>query len=132
MEGWVLPALETGDDYLGLIRAVLEADDHAEQRLAELVLAMFLLGQNYRLTPEEYQELFTFEPESSELADSQAAFHDLAQDHIRFLVSIGVIPLPTQPSEPGLGILARVMARIRNHWPIRRFSLLSRKRGMAP
>src|SRR3954453_19271677 len=60
MEQWIASPDTDQGDYVGLIRAVLEAESHAEARLAELALAMFLLGQNYRLTPSDYQELFTF------------------------------------------------------------------------
>ena len=99
----------TEGDYVGLIRAVLEAESHAEARLAELVLAMFLLGQNYRLTPLDYQELFTFTSDSTELANSQSAFHDLALDHIRYLAAAGAIASADRPSGNRPGVLARVV-----------------------
>src|SRR5437763_1834943 len=46
VEGWITSVDTAEGDYVGLIRAVLEAESHAEARLAELALAIFLLGQN--------------------------------------------------------------------------------------
>ena len=39
-----------GAEYLGLIHAVQEAEDQSERRLAELALAIFLIGLNYDLS----------------------------------------------------------------------------------
>jgi hypothetical protein len=126
---WSFSVAAAGDEYLDLIRAILEAEDTSDQRLAELALAIFLLGQNYQLTSLDYQRLFTFQPNSTELADSQSAFHDLARDHIEYVVATGVMPMSTCPSGRWAGGLTRLLTRLRTYWPIRRLSLALRKRG---
>jgi hypothetical protein len=132
VERWIASTDTDQGDYVGLIRAVLEAESHAEARLAELALAMFLLGQNYRLTPQDYQELFTFTPDSAELANSQSAFHDLALDHIRYLAAAGAMPSADRPSGKRPGVFARVFDRLRNHWTGRRSFLIWRKGEITP
>ena len=37
-----------GTEYLGLIRAIMEAEDQSDRRLAELAMAIFLVGLNYQ------------------------------------------------------------------------------------
>lgn len=131
VERWIA-SLDTAEgDYIGLIRAVLEAESQAEARLSELALAMFLLGQNYRLTPQNYQELFTFKSGSIELANSQSAFHDLALDHIRYLAAAGAIPSADRPSGRRPGVFARAFDWLRSHWTSRRF-LAWRKGEITP
>jgi hypothetical protein len=87
---WILPSsgveweadfTRLGPDYRSLLRAVREAGDEAERRLAELALAIFLLGCNYELSPVDYQRLLVFPPGASELVEVQQEFHRLAQDH---------------------------------------------------
>jgi hypothetical protein len=60
-----------GPDYRSLLRAVREAGDEAERCLAELALAIFLLGCNYELSPVDYQRLLVLPPG--------------AQDHLGYL-----------------------------------------------
>jgi hypothetical protein len=88
---WIFPAPtadsefaveSAGAEYLGLLQAVQEAEDQSERRLAELALAIFLIGLNYQLSATDLKHLFTFQPRSQELADSQHAFESLARDHI--------------------------------------------------
>jgi hypothetical protein len=134
---WTFPApaerwITSEGDYIGLIKAVLEAESHAEARLAELALAMFLLGQNYRLTPPDYQELFTFTSDSAELADSQCAFHDLALDHIRNLASAGAILSANRPGGKRRGILARTLDWLRCQVTTRRSFLIRHKGEITP
>ena len=106
-------AVESAEaEYLGLIHAVQEAEDQSERRLAELALAIFLIGLNYQLSSTELANLFTFQPRSQELADSQHAFESLTRDHIHSLVKRGKLPLQAPipqrskaagwPSRPGL------------------------------
>ena len=99
---WTFPAPTTdsefafesaGAEYPGLIRAMMEAEDQSERRLAELALAIFLIGLNYQLSSTELANLFTFQPRSQELADSQHAFESLTRDHIHSLVKRGKLPL---------------------------------------
>ena len=91
---WILPSrgveseayfTRLGPDYRSLLRAVREAGDEAERRLAELALAIFLLGCNYELSPIDYQRLLVFPPGASELVEVQQEFHRLAQDHLGYL-----------------------------------------------
>ena len=131
-EQWIASVDTAEGDYVGLIRAVLEAETHAEAQLAELALAMFLLGQNYRLAPVDYQELFTFTSDSAELAHSQSAFHDLALDHIRYLAAAGVITLADRPSGSHPGVFARTFDWLRSHWTTRRWFLIWRKGEITP
>jgi len=132
VEQWIASADATQEDYVGLIRAVLEAESHAEARLAELVLAMFLLRQNYRLTPKDYQELFTFTSDSTELANSQSAFHDLALDHIRHLVAAGAMTSADRPSGRRPGFFARAFDWLRSHLSGRRWFWISHKGEITP
>lgn len=68
-----------------IVRAIREAEDRTEQRRGELALAIHLLAKNYRLGPDQYQELLCFDPSSPTLASSQEAFHRLALDYLRAL-----------------------------------------------
>ena len=88
---WVFPAPtadpefaveSAGVEYLGLIRAVQEAEDQNEARLAELALAIYLIELNYELGSAELASLFTFPPRSKQLAASQHAFESLAREHV--------------------------------------------------
>jgi len=73
-----------GPNYRPLLRAVREAGDEAEKRLAELALAIFLLGCNYELSPMDYKRLLVFPPSESELVEVQQEFHRLALDHLGY------------------------------------------------
>ena len=110
---WTFPAPTAGaefavesaaTEYLGLIQAVLEAEDQCERRLAELALAIFLIGLNYELSSTDLAYLFTFQPRSRALADSQHAFESLARDHILSLARRGepllLVPAPSEDRRP--------------------------------
>ena len=129
-QGWTFPAPtadsefaveSAGAEYLGLIHAVQEAQDHGERRLAELALALFLFGQNYQLSSTDLANLFTFQPRSQELADSQRAFESLARDHICSLARLGKLDLPV-PSESDARppLASRVLAWLRRHGLMRK------------
>ena len=92
-----------GTEYLGLVRAIMEAEDQSDRRLAELAMAIFLVGLNYQLNSTELANMFTFQPRSQELADSQQAFESLARDHILSLVKRGKLPLQDPPSRTQKG-----------------------------
>jgi len=122
---WIFPApradsefaVESAEvEYLGLIHAVQEAEDQSERRLAELALAIFLIGLNYELSSTDLANLFTFQPRSQELTNSQHAFESLARDHILSLARRGKLPPPApSPSAerqpPGSRILAWLRSR---------------------
>ncbi len=110
-------AVESAEaEYLGLIHAVQEAEDQSERRLVELALAIFLIGLNYQLSSTDLANLFTFQPRSQELADSQHAFELLARNHILSLARRGEPPLPVlfpsaERRPPGRRALAWLRSR---------------------
>ena len=109
-------------EYLGLIHAVQEAEDPSERRLAELALAIFLIGLNYQLNSSDLAYLFTFQPRSRELADSQHAFESLARDHILALARHSEPPLPV----PAPGAARRPLGRRVLGW-LRSLGLLRKR-----
>src|SRR5271166_6940338 len=122
---WIFPApaadsefaVESAEaEYLGLIHVVQEAEDQSERRLAELALAIFLIGLNYELSSTDLANLFTFQPRSRELTNSQHAFESLARDHILWLARRGKLslraPSPSADRQPpGSRILAWLRSR---------------------
>jgi len=137
---WILPA-PTADsefavesaaaEYLGLIHAVQEAEDQSERRLAELALAIFLIGLNYQLNSTDLANLFTFQPRSRELADSQHAFESLARDHVLALARRGKLTLlVSSPSAARWPPGRRVLAWLRSHGLVRK-GLPSSRNGEA-
>ena len=94
-----LPVEAAETEYLGLIHAIMEAEDQSDRRRAELALVIFLIGLNYQLSSTVLANLFTFQPRSRELTNSQQAFESLARDHILSLVEGGKLPL--QAPSPG-------------------------------
>jgi hypothetical protein len=127
---WSFPALmadsefaveSAGAEYLGLIHAVQEAEDQSERRLAELALAIFLIGLNYQLSSSDLANLFTFQPRSQKLADSQHAFESLARDHVLALARCGKLPLPVpSPGAARRPLGHRVLAWLRSHGLMRK------------
>jgi|GEM_PF-1145412 len=108
-----------GAEYLELICAVLEAEDSSDRRLAELALAILLIGLNYQLSSTDLANLLTFQPRSQALADSQHAFEALARDHILWLASSGKIPVPAPSRSTGRPLGSRVLAWLRGRWLMR-------------
>jgi hypothetical protein len=47
-------------EHAGLLKAIVEADYDFERRLAELAFVVFLLGENYALSPADYERLLAF------------------------------------------------------------------------
>jgi hypothetical protein len=139
---WIFPAPTAGSrfafelegaEYLGVIQAVLEAEDQSERRLAELALAIFLIGLNYQLSSTDLVDLLTFQPRSLRLADSQRAFELLAREHIfslsrHYKLSIPVIAR-TAPRRP---LASRFMSWLRCHGLLRKGLLRSRKSEALP
>ncbi len=124
-QAWIFPAPTAesefnfefaGADYLGLMRAIREAEDQSEQRMAELALAIFLIGLNYNLSSSDLTRLFTFQPRSQKLANSQHAFESLARDHLLALVNREKLFLPDSSPGPEKWTIAdRLLAWLRNH-----------------
>ncbi len=116
-------AVESAEaEYLGLIHVVREAEDQSERWLAELALAIFLIGLNYQLSSTDLENLFTFQPRSQELTNSQHAFESLARDHIRSLVRRRKLPLPAPfPRAEGRPPGRRVLAWLRSRGLMRKW-----------
>ncbi len=83
---WIIPSPPTELErsstpfktaYVDIIKAIMEAEDSSEQRLGELAFAIFLLDQNYHLSPADYQRLL-----APGTGDWQFAFHQIAQNHL--------------------------------------------------
>jgi len=84
------------DDYIAHVQSMIEAEDDSELSRAELAFAIFLLGQNYDLSPVDYQRLLAFCPDSAEAIHWRLAFHELAHEHLRYFSDPGVFSLVTQ------------------------------------
>src|SRR4051794_3064968 len=69
-------------EFEATLRAVIEAEDEAEQLRAELALAIYLLSRNYDLGPADYRAILG-PPSSQTLEAMKQSFHQLAMDHIR-------------------------------------------------
>ena len=89
-QGWTfpLPIREWSDkahsdrgEYNGLIRSIIEAEDDSERRLGEFAFAIFLLSQNYRLSPLDYQQLLDFGSETSESIAWRNSLRQLSEEH---------------------------------------------------
>lgn len=106
--------------YSGLLRAIWEAEDSHERRLAELALAIFLIELNYHLGSAQLQDLFTFRAGSPELAESQNAFDALALEHLQSLFPDASHPGPipvTHPTRRGIWAPAHTWLRgLRSLW----------------
>jgi hypothetical protein len=138
---WILPApplqSETnassfGPEYEGMIRAIAEAEDDSEQRLAELAFAIHLLAHNYRLSPADYEVLLgssTALPNTKEL---ERAFHDIAQDHVQSFHESDWDFCASDHQNPRIrdtyGWFSRLLAWLRNHSLAHWFSLESRSK----
>ena len=127
---WIFPAptavsrcafeLE-GAEYLGLIQAVQEAEDQSERRLAELALAIFLIGLNYQLSSSDLLDLFTFQSRSQKLADSQRAFELLAREHILWMSRHNKLSIPViARAAPRRPLASRFLSWLRCHVLLRK------------
>ena len=107
-------------EYTGLLRAIVEAEDVSERRLAELAFVVFLLGENYSLSPADYDALLAFLPETEESCAWQLAVEEIVQEHLRcFNYSTSSSEKGVVPIAPGRFI--RLLSWFRNHirlpWP---------------
>jgi hypothetical protein len=101
-QGWTFPlpiqewsdkAHSDREEYYGLIRSIIEAEDDSERRLAELAFAIFLLSQNYRLSPLDYQQLLDFGSETSESIAWRTSLRQLSEAHTHcFSATLSVTP----------------------------------------
>ncbi len=105
-----------GTEYTGLIQALHEAGDRPEEVLTELALAIYLLGHNYSLSPEDYQRLLGTKSECPDPAGWQVAFHDIAQEHLRSFRGSSHF-LETSPLPSISKTFARLLDRLRRVLP---------------
>jgi hypothetical protein len=127
-----LASRDPADEYFGLLRAVREAEDLHERRLAELVLAIYLIELNYQLSPSQLEFLFTFRAGSPELADAQDAFSALAGEHLQLLYPEAILPLPSSVDRPSPGFRARFRGWLRGLRAFRRWISPSRNGEAIP
>ncbi len=132
---WTFPSPRDGsglvlgcadDEYYGLIRALVEAENEHERLLAELAMAIFLLLLNYDLAPEDLEFLLTFSPGSSQLRDLQQQFRALAADHLDHAYGI-VSPRPGDKAQADCPrpTLTPLLPRLRAIWQSRRWPVAS-------
>jgi hypothetical protein len=78
-----LPAKEPAaqGEWLGLLTAIAESQDDSERRRGELALAIFLLGIDHDLGPDDYSRLLTFPPGDLRAEMLRADFRALARLH---------------------------------------------------
>jgi hypothetical protein len=100
-------------EYQQLTRGIIEAESRDEMLRAELALAIFLLGQNYELTPPACFQILGFEPDSSALVETQEAIHRLAMDHVHARQSLNSPRPAARPGRVGrLSFLRRLRTSI--------------------
>jgi hypothetical protein len=75
----------TWDDrrYRAIIRAMVEAEDEGDLFRAEMALAIHLLGWNYALDPDDFEDLLDDHGEDRRRADLSHALNRLAMAHLR-------------------------------------------------
>jgi hypothetical protein len=84
------------------------------------------------LAPHEYKRLLTYAPNSTELADAQSSFHELALDHATYLATANGLPRVNDQSSGRTPLLTRLLAWIRAFWPGRKFSLTTQEGEIVP
>jgi len=121
---FAVEAAET--EYLGLIHAIMEAEDQSDRRRAELALAIFLIGLNYQLSSTELANLFTFQPRSRELTDSQHAFRVAGSRSHSLAGKTGKLPQAPSPGAQRRSSGRRVLAWLRTRGLMRKWLPSSR------
>jgi hypothetical protein len=116
---WLLTSWPGADEFSGLMRSMIEAEDFAERSLAELAFAIFLLGQNYRLSAVDYQELLDFGPESATSIDWRTALHELAEEHLVFFTT-AISGSDTQKLSAVQGKIPRLLSWLRTNFSLHR------------
>ncbi len=105
----------SADEFEGLMKAIQEAENAFEQRIAELAFAIFLLRQNYRLVPTDFEQLLDFPAQSMESLNWQHACHQLVQDHLHCLWDPGGVSLESGPGLSKHGRFSRLATRLRTN-----------------
>jgi hypothetical protein len=123
---WSDKAHSDREAYHGLMRSIIEAEDNSERALGELSFAIFLLGQNYRLSPVDYQQLLDFGAESKESIAWQIAIRQLSEEHFHFCSALPDLPQQSKFASLPDGVVSRVFAWLRTFMPLRWRSFDSR------
>ena len=71
----------------GLLEAISQSEDFAEQSRMELALAIYLITLNYDLTPKGYLEVLGDGADVRVREQLRACFHDIARRHAEAVVS---------------------------------------------
>ena len=133
---WTFPAPPKGSewtatpfeaDYTDLIRAIVEAQDASEQRLAELAFAILLLAHNYCLSPADYERLLASTTDSPDSRDWRQPFHQIAQDHVHSFLDFSGVAAMDRSLLDAPGRFDRLLSWLRNRVPSRWYSLESRR-----
>lgn len=99
------PEISSYRTYELLLEAITEAVDDSDQFLAELALAIELLGTNYALGHEDYRSLLTFDPLDPARSSLRTDLHSVAIMHLRL----------------GFGRAQTGSMMLRWHWKVPRF-----------
>ena len=129
---WIFPAplnasewknVPFGSEYTGIIQAMREAEDSNEQNLAELAFAIFLLGHNYCLSADDYEQLLGSTEGFPDLRAWQHELHQLSLEHLRSFLEAREVSLENSPVLATPGRFARLREWLGNHLPSRWWSL---------
>src|SRR5262249_37458682 len=124
-QSWTFPAprervaSSLSEGYSAHIAAQFEAEDEAELRRAELAFAIYLLGENYALSPTDYQRLLEFAPDSGDSTVWRNEFHEVAQEHVESFDHIRRVARKTRAVSVRLPTPSRLAGWLRTRMPFR-------------
>jgi hypothetical protein len=116
----------SADEFKGLMQAIMAAENDSERRLAELAFAIFLLNQNYCLSPTDYEQLLDYPAGSPESSDWERSLHQLVQDHLHCFGGRTEVSLEAEPVLSKQRRFSRLAARLRINLLFRWWSFDSR------
>jgi hypothetical protein len=132
---WMFPAppqssewrvLPFDRQYVDILQAISESEDHAEQSLGELAFTIFLLGHNYLLTPADYERLLGSAVASPVAGDWKHALGHCAQEHLRSYLDAFPDSVADRPAQSTERAASRLIMWLRDRLPPRWFSVESR------
>jgi hypothetical protein len=116
---WLIESWPDRTRYIDLIDSVMESQESSDRCLAELAFGIFLLGQNYQLSPADYQSLLDFGADSTQSNGLRLALHELAQEHAAFLSEAVGHRLEMRPESAYQGRFSRVLSWLCVNFPLR-------------
>jgi hypothetical protein len=134
---WTFPAPPKGSEWnsapfgpacAGILRAIVEAEDNAEARRAELALAIYLLGHNYRLSPADFERVLGPSEHSPDSIDWQLTFHQTVQDYVRNYLDCFMVAGDEKRVADSQGTFVRLFSWLRNRWLLPWFSFEARRK----